>query len=168
MDDSKRWFDFMDLSNATILQGQKIDNYKPNIQIAFKPSFGNHIFLQLQLDNDTIKWYRTTWQKLIDAPKFNNPIEKLKYIGQTIQPTIKYENGDNDLNNFGYILDFVKTISIKPRLEKWGGLILDGCTYILTIGVESVQTTYKWHYLPDEWKDLQKLANMLEELNRKL
>ncbi len=36
------------------------------------------------------------------------------------------------------------------------------------IGVESVQTIYKWHYLPDNWSDLQKLADQLEHLNNNL
>jgi len=168
MDSSKVWFDFMDLANATTKQGQKIDKYKPTIQLYFEPSFGNHILLQLQLDNDILKWYRTTWQKLVDAPKFNDPIEKLKFIGQTIKPTIKYESGNTELIIAGHIFEFIKTISIRPRLEKWGGIILDGCFYTLTISVESVETKYKWHYLPDGWTDLQKLANMLEELNNKL
>ncbi|WP_462221839.1 hypothetical protein [Ferruginibacter sp.] len=168
MDTSKVWFDFMDLANATTEQGQKIDRHKPSIQIFFQPSFDNHTFLQLQLYNDILKWYRTTWQKLIDAPKFNDPIQKLKFIGQVIKPTIKYESGEAELKIVGHILEFIKTILIRPRLEKWGGIILDGSFYTLTISVESVETKYKWHYLPDEWTDLQKLADMLDELNNQL
>lgn len=168
MDSSKVWFDFMDLANATAEQGQKIDKYKPSIQIYFQPSFNNHILLQLQLYKELLKWYRTTWQKSVDAPKFNDPIQKLKFIGQIIKPTIKYESGDIELKVVGHILEFIKTISIRPRLERWGGIILDGNFYTLTISVESVEAKYKWHYLPDEWIDLQKLADMLEELNNQL
>jgi hypothetical protein len=168
MDSSKDWFYFMELASATTRQGQRIDKYKPGIQIYFEPSFGNHSFLQLQLENDTIKWFRTTWQKLVDAPIFNDPIHRLKFIGQTIEPTIKYESGETELTAVEHIVDFIKTLSIKPRLEKWGGIILDGCFYTLTLRVESVEVTYKWHYLPDEWNDLHKLANMLDELNNQL
>lgn len=46
--------------------------------------------------------------------------------------------------------------------------MLDGVFYTLRIGVENTQTTFKWHHLPDEWKDIQKLANMLTELNNRL
>lgn len=60
MDSSKVWFDFMDLANARTEQGQQIDTYNPSIEIYFQPSFDNHILLQLQLDNDILKWYRTT------------------------------------------------------------------------------------------------------------
>lgn len=105
---------------------------------------------------------------MVDAPKFTDPIQKLKLIGQTITPTIKYESGDTELKIVAHILAFIKTISIRPRLEKWGGIILDGNSYTLTISVDSVQVKYRWHYLPAEWTDLQKLANMLEELNNQL
>lgn len=168
MDNSKAWFDFTDLANAMTEQGQKIDNYKPSIQIYFQPSFDNHVFLQLQLDDDNLKWYRTTWQKLVDAKYFNDPIQKLKFIGQTLKPTIKYESGETELKIAGQILEFIKSLSIRPRLEKLGGIILDGNYYTLTISVESVEAKYKWHYLPNEWTDLQRLADMLEELNNQL
>ena len=80
MNNSRNWFDFIALANTLTKQGQKIDDYKSSIQILFEPSFNNHIFLQLQLDKDNLKWFRTTWQMLVDSPKFTNPIEQLKYI----------------------------------------------------------------------------------------
>ena len=168
MDKNKAWFDLMDLANSEAKKGQKFDRDSPTIQIYFEPSFDNHIFLQLQLDKDTLKWYRTTWKKLIDAPKFSDPILSLKFIGQAIKPTIEYESGETELAIVKHILDFIKTISIKPQLEKWERIILDGNHYTLIISVESLESKYKWHHLPDEWLDLQKLANMLEEFNTKL
>ena len=126
MDNSKQWFDFIELANAVLMQGQKIDNYKPNIQIAFEPSFDNHVFLQLQWDNEILNWYRTTWHKLIDEPKFNDPIESLKYIGQSLHPTIKRESGSTDLNKIKHIIDFAKSISIKPNSTSSGDLFLMG------------------------------------------
>jgi hypothetical protein len=168
MNNSKNWFDFIALANTLTKQGQKIDEYKSSIQILFEPSFNNHFFLQLQLDKDNLKWFRTTWQMLVDSPKFTDPIQQLKYIGQTIKPTISYESGETDLKLIEHILEFVKTISIKPQLDKLGGIVLDGCTYTLTIAVDKTETKYKWHYLPNDWTDLQELANMLDELNQKL
>jgi len=168
MDNTKNWFDFMELANTKVRLGQKIDKYKANIQIGFYPSFDNHIFLQLQLDKEKLNWHRTTWLKLEDAPKFNDPIQRLKYIGQQLTPSIEYQNGSTDINQAAGIIDFIKSLSIKPRLEKRGGIILDGCEYELTIGVENTVTTYKWHYLPKEWTDLQMLADMLDKLNHNL
>lgn len=158
----------MNEAQTSLLLGQNIDRYKPNIQIAIEPSFDSSFHLQLEINEKIVKWYRTTWFRLVDAPKFYDPLESLKYLGQTIKPTIKYESGTTDKNGLNDIIDFAKTISVKPRLDKCGGIILDGISYTLNIGVESTQTTFKWHYLPNEWTDLQKLTAMLEELNKKL
>ena len=166
--DTDKWFDFMKLAQSSLIHGQKIDDYKRNIQIAIEPSFDNSIFLQLVINEDIVQWYRTTWLRLTDARKFSDPIENLKFIAQTIQPTIKYESGTTDKKNLQDIIEFAKALSVQPQLDKWGGIILDGTHYTLTIGVESTQMIYKWHHLPDNWTDLQKLSVMLEELNKKL
>lgn len=158
----------MKLAQASLMQGQKIDNYKPNIQIAIEHSLDNSISLQLVINGDKVEWYRTTWLRLVDAPKFSNPIESLKHIGQTIKPAIKYESGTTDTENLKDIIQFARRLSVQPQLDKWGGITLDGTSYTLTIGVESTQATYKWHHLPDNWADLKKLATMLEEFNEKL
>ena len=167
MDNSKKWFAFLKAAQTFLLQGQTIDSYKPNIQIAIEPSFDNSIFLQLVINGVTVQWYKTTWLRLVDAPKFSDPIESLKYIGQTIKPTIKHESGTTDKESLKDIIEFVRTLSVPPTLDKSGRFILDGTYYTLTIAVESTQTTYKWHYLPDNWTDLQKLATMLEKFNEK-
>ncbi len=167
MSEPVAWFEFMKLANEALKQGQIVDTYKPNIQIAIEPSFHNHVFLRLTWTNNMVNWYRTTWEKLTDAPKFNDPIEKLKYIGHSIKPTLTFEKGETDFDNIRQVVDFVKTISVKPQIEK-GGIVIDGCYYTVIIGVDNRQAIYKWHYLPDDWKPLQLLANMLEELNIRL
>jgi hypothetical protein len=106
--------------------------------------------------------------RLIDEPKFLDPIENLKYVGKKIEPTFKYESGIIDKKDIEFIIDFVKTLAVKPCLGKGRGIILDGTYYTLEIGVESIKTIYKWHDLPDDWTALEKLAAMLEELNLKL
>ena len=83
----------MNLAQELLFLGQEIDNYKQTIQIAIEPSFEKSIFLQLVINEGKVFWYRTTWERLIDAPKFSNPLDSLKYIGQTIKPTMLYENG---------------------------------------------------------------------------
>ncbi|MES2774710.1 MAG: hypothetical protein V4722_11025 [Bacteroidota bacterium] len=168
MENPSSWFEFMNLAQSLLLKGQVIDNYKPNIQIAVEPSFDNSIFLQIVINNEEVQWYRTTWMRFVDLPKFSNPIEGLKYIGQVITPTIIKESGTTNIKKLKGIIEFAKGLSIKPNFEKWGGIIIDGTCYTLVIGVESTQTTYKWHYLPDSWIELEKMADMLEELNRDL
>ena len=168
MDSSNKWFEFMNTAQLLLFQGQKIDNYKPIIQIAIEPSFDKSFFLQLVISDNKVYWYRTTWERLIDAPKFSNPIESLKYIGQNIKPTIFYENGIIEKENINHIIEFIKTISVKPRIDNWGGILLDGINCTLTIGVENTQTTYEWTYLPEEWTELERLRKLLEELNQEI
>ena len=168
MENIQKWFDFIEIATEALMQGQEIDSLKPNIQIAIEPSFNNHVFLQLQIDNENVLWYRTTWLKLIDLPKFNDPIESLKYIGKKITPSLRHESGKMGIENVKHVIEFAKTLSIKPRIEKLEVIILDGCQFTLTIGTNTTRTTYKWHHAPDEWKDLVKLSNMLEEINDKL
>ena|SRR5258705_5128122 len=167
-DNASKWFDFMNSAQTLLLKGQAIDTNKPNIQIAVEPSFDNSIFLQLVINNEDVQWYRTTWLRLVDAPKFSSPIESLKYIGQTITPTIKKESGITANEKLKDIVGFARELSLKPNLDKSGGIILDGTCYTLRIGVESTQTTFKWHHLPDGWSELEKLTTMLEELNKEL
>jgi hypothetical protein len=163
----KKWLDFTNTARSTLFQGQSIDSHEPTIQIAIEPSFDNSTLLQLVISDDVVLWYRTTWLKSIDAPKFSDLIENLKYIGQTIKPTVRYESGSIAKEKLKDIIESIQTLSVPANLDKPSGFVLDGTWYTLTIGVESMQTTYKWHYLPDNWTTLQKLVQMLQDLNEK-
>jgi hypothetical protein len=166
-DVQSKWYELINKAQNLLLKGQEIDNYESNIQIAIEPSFENSIFLQLVIVEDKVQWFRTTWLRLSDSQKFT-PIENLRYIGKNIEPTIKYESGVINKRTIDDILSFIETISIKPKIEKWGGIILDGIYYTVTIGVENTRSTHKWHYQPDNWEDLQILASMLQKLNESL
>jgi hypothetical protein len=168
MESSDKWFEFSNYAQSILLRGQEIDSYKQTIQLAIEPSFEKSIFLQIVLNIDNCFWYRTTWERLIDAPKFSNPIESLKYIGKEIKPTIIYENGIIERENINSIVDFIESLSLKPIFDSWGGIILDGIKYTLKIGVENTEIIYKWHHLPEEWKELSTLTKLLEELNQNL
>ncbi len=168
MNNTSKWFEFMNLAQAVLLQGQAIDNHKPSIQIAIEPSFASSYFLQLVMHEDKVYWYRTTWQMLIDAPKFSDPIESLQYIGQPMKPTILYENGIIEKESMHAIVECIQTISVKSRMDKQRVIILDGINYTLKISVANTEITYKWNLLPDDWAELHILTNLLEKLNLEL
>ena len=98
MENTQKWFEFISSAHEILLLGQEIDNYKPTIQIAIEPSFDKSIFFQLVINEEKTYWYRTIWERLIDAPKFSNTIESLGYVGQPIKPTIIYEKGIIETN----------------------------------------------------------------------
>jgi hypothetical protein len=159
------WSNLMETAQQILFRGQVQNVYKPSIQFGLEPSFQNHFFLQLVIEETMVKWYRTTWLKHDDVPKFLDPIENLKYIGKNIKPTFIKENGVIELTKLESIITFINLLQIKPQLKKSNRIVLDGTHYTLIIGVERMKTTLKWHYLPDEWSELEKLVNMLLDLN---
>ena len=165
---TNKWFDLMNKAHEILLTGQEFDTYKPNIQIAVEHSHANCFFLQISINEENVNWYRTTWLRLTDAPKFSNPIEEIKYVGQVIEPTMKFEYGIMPKESIQEIIDFTRSLTVKPQLDKWDGIIIGGTSYTLMVGVESTQMTFKWHHLPDGWESLQTLACMLETLNENL
>jgi len=162
--DQQGWNAFTKKASDTLAASQPPVNHQPYIQILFEPSFDDHSLLHLSWDPTTVTWQRTTWLRSVDAAKFD-PIENLKYIGVQLHPTLSHEQGETDISKISPLLDLVRSLSIPPLIDKSGGIILDGCHYTLTIGVDEFQTTYKWHRLPDEWTRLQQVAGMLEDLN---
>src|SRR5258706_2033498 len=168
MQDFQQWFDFIEKANNILKQGQNIDAFASNIQIIYEPSFDDHIFLQLAWKDKIVKWYRTTWRKKDDYPKIANPIESIKYIGKDISPTLSYEKGEISISRIIDIIEFARKISVKPIIDKYGGITLDGCDYTVILGAENFQTVYKWHSETEQWKDLQVIANLLYDLNSKL
>ena len=167
MENTSKWFEFLREAHRLVLQGQESDHSWPNIQICIEPSFDNNIFLQLIIRDDMVEWYRTTWLRLVDVPKFT-PIEGLKYIGQSMKPTIKYESGTVNKEDIRDIIACAETLCVPMVPEKSGSIILDGTSYSLMIGVGNTQVTYSWHGLPNDWAPLKKLTKMLEALNEKL
>jgi hypothetical protein len=168
MDKPKYWEAFQDFAKQKLLQAQKINENKPHLHFMLEPSFDKHVFLQIQFADNKCKWMRTTWMQLIDERKFNDPIENLKYIGISIEPTLLLEDGEVNSEIIKPILNFIKTMQIQPIIEKEEHFVIDGIYTTITIGNNKSIITYKWHHLPKQWKDLEKLSDMFEFLNEQL
>jgi hypothetical protein len=164
----KYWEAFQDFAKEKLLQAQMIDANKPHLHFMLEPSFDKHIFLQIQFAHDKYKWMRTTWMQEVDERKFNDPIENLKHIGISIEPTLILENGEADSELIKPILNFIKTMHVQQIIETDKYVVLDGSYTTITIAVNKCAITYKWHNLPEQWKDLQKLSDIFELLNTQL
>lgn len=162
------WQSFLEKGKTQLQQGQKINEYHSHIQLLIEPSFSNWIFLQLNWTDETVHWYRTTWEKTLDVLKFYDPIGSLAYIGKTIEPTIVYEKGEIPFTDISHIVACIRNLSLAPCIDKSGRIILDGCLHTLTIGVEYEMTSYRWNVAPEGWGELQEIANLLLELEEKL
>lgn len=134
---------------------------KPFIKIAFNKSLESNVVLQLQIHKNKVIWHRITWMEPLSEEALFALIEK------EMDVSICHEYGEVKTVTINPILDLVNNMEVKPSLIPQEDFILDGTSYSLTIGVRERQITCKWDFFPDENHDLQKLADMLEELNEK-
>lgn len=133
-----------------------------------EPHFYNHTLLQVQWKEENISWYRSTWLKDQDAPKFLNPIEQLKYIGKTISPALHLESGTLQREEAESLLHVLRHLSINPYIDREGGIVLDGCVHTLTFSTSySISSSFQWNYLPEEYNELKRVVEVLEELCNK-
>lgn len=162
------WSHFVVLANKALKASQP-KTYGRFISLMLEPHFYNHAFLQIHWEKDGLNWYRSTWLKDDDAPKFNNPMEQLKYIGKSVSPTLEVESGTVTAQDAEALLNLLRSLSLNPFIDNDGGIVLDGCVHTLTFCTDySTSCCYVWNYLPDEYKDLQKVVDLLEGIcNRK-
>ena len=138
------------------------------IEFLHEPSFEPTTYFQLVWTDKYIKWLISTWDNQSDWEKFHDPIQNLKYIGKDIKATITSKTGVTERPLVQDVLDFVRNLSIKPRVDRLKFITLDGSYYSLNVGVDDIHTTYRWHTTPEEWSDLKKLTEMLLDLQTAL
>jgi|GEM_PF-1312599 len=161
------WPGFVKLANEALKASQP-KTHKRFVSLMLEPHFYDHVLLQLQWEEERIKWFRSVWLKDEDAPKFLNPIEQLKYVGKTIQPTLMTESGIVNAEDAGPLLDVLRNLRLNPYLDHNGSLVLDGCVHTLTFYTNySISSTFIWNYLPEEYEELQKVTDLLEALCKK-
>lgn len=162
------WPGFVKLANEALKASQP-KTYRRFVSLMLEPSFDNHVLLQLQWKEQGIVWYRSSWLKDEDAPKFWNPIEQLKYTGKTIQPTLSIQSGTVTPEEAEPLLNLLRNLRINPYLDHDGSVVLDGCVHTLTFYTNySIISTFQWNYLPEEYKQLQKVVDLLETLCHKV
>jgi len=158
------WNKFSLAAMELVRKGQQINTRRSYIQALFEPSFDNPVLVQLNWKDKNVNWFRTTWLKTTETYDFS-VTGSLKYFHHTPQPAIKYENGEADISRIEKLILLIKGLSIAPRIDTLKFFALDGSNYTLTIGVDDVKTIYKWHTCPEEWQDLQTIADMLYNLD---
>jgi len=157
--------DWKDLCNTAKQQLHATSHLVPHSGMSFitllhEPSFDNHSFLKVTWKSDVFTWHRSIWDRVADSVKFT-PIGNLPYIGKEIIPTIVQTAGSGDIQSMQAIINTIANLSIRPRINPLNRFTLDGSHYTLTIGVDDLHTTYYWHTSPDEWQDLEDLADQL-------
>ena len=109
------------------------------------------------------------WNKYFDLEITQYPIERLRYIGKTLAPTILQKEIDcPDQEPIEDLLLKFRALNI-PTLAKssWG---LDGTTMEVAFFLQTSQTEARyswWGDVPKEWKDLESLTQEAILLFRK-
>lgn len=158
------WGAFKQKADAALRASQPADSWKKHISLMLEPSFFNHELLRLQWDKEKIHWFRSIWLKDEDAPKFLHPIESLKYIGKTINPTIRILSGEFNASDTEPLLALIRNLSVKPYIDSDRRIVLDGCQHTLTIGTDNISSSYHWNHLPQEFTELDRVVELLTEL----
>lgn len=156
----EKWCYFEQLADAKLLQAQEIDINCHYIQLHVDPTFSNKFVLQFEILNSYVNWYCTIWKSELDRLKiYSGPLEK-----EMPEPILFIKKRSVSNEDFKHIHDLVNRVSISPFIEKDWDDIIDGEIYTLTIGYKSCSVSYKWHYLPYAWRDLQDLVNSVLKL----
>lgn len=158
------WPGFVKLANEALKASQP-KTYRRSVSLMLEPSFENHVLLQLQWEEESIRWYRSVWLKDEDCPKFLNPLEQLKYTGKTISPTLQVESGIVKTENAEVLMNLLRSLKINPFIDDEGRIVLDGCVHTLTFSTDySTSSTFVWNYLPETYSELRKLTDLMEAL----
>lgn len=106
------------------------------------------------------------WNKYFDLEITQNPLERLRYVGKTLKPTIIQKEIDClDKKQVEDFLSRYSKLSI-PKEIKQSGIKLDGTTYEVSVFKRQNQNELRyvwWENAPDEWKELESL--MLETID---
>jgi hypothetical protein len=148
----------------TLFQNSDIPHGKNFIELIVEPSFNNHfkILIKWKKGENRVTWTKTTWEKLLDAHKFNNNLE----TEHDISPTFSYQNGIIEEKYIEQVISSLKSLSIRPNLEPFDLIVLDGTYTTLKIGGNKNYMAYSWHLLPNDWEELEVIIDKIVKLEK--
>jgi hypothetical protein len=133
-----------------------------DLQILYFITFGFPTAYYIYRKNSEIDSYSlrvSQWNKYFDLEITQNPIERLKYIGKNLKPTIiQKEISFPDQKPIEELLLKFRVLNIPETAKSdWG---LDGATTEVAFFRHSLQTEVRyiwWGNVPKEWKSLEHL-----------
>jgi hypothetical protein len=137
------------------------------LHFTYEPSLANEFSLMLIWEKSVCQWQRLYWEKDKDSAKFGI-MEELRYLGQTLLPTLVSTKGILPDGMFQALLTLlrVQTLPIGPIADRY--LTLDGEDFSLTVGAGEHRVAYRWRSLPTEWAGLEELKSILMEMSDRL
>ena len=131
------------------------------IEYECEPSFYPIFNLQLIWTDKNVKWRSAKLDVYADWGKFYESDGRTKVVLHQPDPTIKIKSGIATPDLLTDIVTYIRQLTITPRVDRLKMFTLDGSYQTLSLGTDDLRATYRWHTLPEEWKDLEKLVDML-------
>ena len=138
------------------------------IEYECEPLFYPIFNLQLIWTDKSVKWRSAEWDVQVDRAKFYETDGGTKVFLFQPEPTVTIKSGIVTPDLLTDIVTHIWQLTITPRVDRLKMFTLDGSYHTLSLGTDDLRTTYKWHTLPDEWKDLEKLVAMLLDTRKLL
>ena len=153
------WFDF-ERQAVDALRGA-VDHFE--LQIVSLVTFGNptaYYIYRKDLDEASYSLRVVQWNKYFDLEIFRNPLERIRYVGQILVPTIvQKEIAFPDQSGIQLLLSEFSALYIPQSAKgSWG---LDGRTMEVAFFRKPLHTEARfvwWANAPEEWKSLENLT----------
>jgi len=136
---------------------------------SFLDDFGWEVCQQTSRSNERRCFaIRTTWRRHEDYGKCESPVERLKHIGTTLEPTIETETIELSSDLVDSFLDRFRSITL-PAFVDLKSIGCDGTSYEFCFGRYFLSARYHWWETPpDEWKPLSEaVSEILKYLESK-
>ena len=163
-----RWTQLKKIARQQLYVVDKPTFLESFIEYECEPSFQPIFNLQIIWTDKSAKWRYAEWNVDADRSKFYELDGKTKVVLSQPDPTIKVKSGIARPELLTHIIIHIRQLKISPRIDRLTMFTLDGNTSTVSLGTDDLRTTYSWHTLPDEWKDLEKLVDMLLDVQKLL
>lgn len=156
-----RWTQLNDTARLQLRFVDKPTFPESFIEYECEPSFYPIFNLQLIWTDKNLRWRIAEWDIYADRAKFYESDGLTKVVLHQPDPTIKINSGTTTPEFLTDIVSYIRHLTITPRVDRLEMFTLDGSYHTLSLGTDDLRTTYRWHTLPDEWKNLEVLVDML-------
>jgi hypothetical protein len=144
------------------------ENDSDCIYLLIDESLGDCFSFCLKKDNAQYEWIRKQWRKQHDIAKVTSPVDQVKFIAQKLLPHISTQSGATQLNEANEIFIYAQQNMDLDKDAVSDFIQLDGTEYTMQIFTGERKAVYRWDQLPSQWASLDKLLNMMLDLNNKL
>lgn len=129
-----------------------------------EPSFEDHFNILVIWKGSEGRWSKNVWDIMADREHYfdQDNVPRKSVVDKT--PNIIHQSGKLNYNELQELQKMARSLSIVPIIEPLPMFTLDGAMHSISLGADDCRITFSWHTLPNEWQELQVLADYLIDL----